>query len=513
MPELREYQQGMRRFAHETWAKPGLRACGLGADMGLGKTLASLTVIDDSLHDYLDTERWCVVAPPLVASDTWPRELAKWPQFAHLRAFVVTLDDLDLEAAVAVDVDGQQVEMPLSEFKRRWPEAQAPRRCGLTFGTRADKAATKRRLLAKIAEHDITFVAWSRFPWLAKLLGDSWPFDGLVLDESDYAANASTDASKAAYHVTHRRGKVVRVMALSGKPTANGIEMMHGQMRALDGGARLGATKTAFVDAWMLPDKTDPRRGIVYSHKANPEKSEEFQRRVAELWITLRSDDYLQLPPQVVIPTYVTLGSDARRLYDAMERDLIAQLGDATVLAPSQGVLVNKLRQIANGAVYDSDKAWHAIDDAKLERLEELLESVTTPVILAYLYEPDWARVVKRIKGATNAKSPGALDRFRAGKVRLLGMHPASVAHGIDGLQDVCSDTVWFGATYNARHWYQLNARTRRNGQTASVVRVHQLMAADTIEEYIARVPLAERIDEQETLIDALRWRRSMTEG
>lgn len=517
----RPYQRGMVQFAHDTKPlpeRPDFRACGIGAEMGLGKTIAALLTIDESLYDYLDTTRWLVVAPRLVAQDTWPREIGRWLQFEHLTHRVIELEDLDLEPAVAIEVDGQQIEIPYSRWladqKSKFPnwddmpsgQRPKPHRCGLTFGERSDKAATKRRLLAY--QESITIVSWDRLPWLAAALGKSWPYDGVVLDESDFAANSTSNMHKAAFHAIHRLDKVRRVLELAGKPAANGIEMMHGQMRLLDGGARLGSTKSDFQQAWMVPDKFDPRRGVVYSYKPRDDKQDEFQARVAQLWISLRSRDYLDLPPCVINPIRVTLGKKARELYDQLERDLVVTVGpDSTILAPSEGVLATKLRQLANGAVYDIGGAFHAVDDAKLDRLDEILASTPTPIVLAYNFQSDWERIVKRVKGAVHVKSPNALGRFRAGKVRLLGMHPQSGAFGLDGLQDVSSTAVWFGATYNARHWYQFNARLDRNGQRADRTVIHQILADDTIEDYVAGKALPGKLEESDVLLDAIKWR------
>jgi hypothetical protein len=500
--ELRPYQRGMIDWAHATRAG-ALRACGYAAEMGLGKTGAALHVIDDSLYDFCDTTGWVVVAPRLVAEDGWTREVARWSRLRHLTMRVITLEDLDLEAAVAIEVDGRQIEIPLS----RWKAMPEPRpkmwRCGLCLGAREDKAATKKRLLSYT--EDVLVVSWQRFPWFVRALGRGYNRDGLVLDESHFVANSTSDVHKAAYHVTHRLGAVKRVLELSGKP--GGIEDMHGQMRILDGGARFGATKTAFYEDWMTPDKIDRKRGIIYSHKPREDKADEARALIGELWTSLRSADYLQLPPLVLNPVLVQLGPPARALYARLERDLVVEIEGAEILAPSQAALANKLRQIANGAVYDTDKAWHAVDDAKLDALEEIVDQTDGPIVLAYAFQSDWERIVKRIKGAVHVKSPGSLERFRAGKIKLLGMHPEGGAYGTDGLQDVSSTAVWFGATYVPRQWHQFNARLPRSGQRAARVMLHQILAEGTIEEYVAGKHLPEKIEEHETLLDAIKWR------
>lgn len=492
-------------WAHDTRAG-AIRACGLGAEMGLGKTAAALHVIDDSLYDICDTTGWVVVAPRLVAEDGWMREMARWARLRNLTLRVITLDDLDLEASVAIEVDGRQVEIPMS----RWKEMPEPRpkmwRAGLCLGNRQDKAATKKRLLSYT--EDIHIVSWQRFPWYVRALGKGYHRDGLVLDESHFVANSTSDMHKAAYHVVHNLGAVHRVLELSGKP--GGIEDLHGQMRILDGGVRFPKTKTDFYADWMVPDKVDRRRAIIYSYKPREDRADEARALIGELWTSLRSSDYLQLPPLVLNPVLVRLGPDARALYNRLERDLVVEIGNAEILAPSQAALANKLRQIANGAVYDTTKAWHSVDDAKLDALEEICDQTPGPIVLAYAFQFDWERIVKRIKGAVHVKSPGSLERFRAGKIKLLGMHPESGAFGTDGLQEVSSTAVWFGATYVPRYWHQFNARLPRSGQRADRVMLHQILAEDTVEEYVAGKHLPDKIEEQETLLDAIKWRQSV---
>lgn len=501
--ELRPYQRGMVDWAHDTRAG-AIRACGLGADMGLGKTAASLHIIDDSLNDFCDTSGWVVVAPRLVAEDGWSRELRKWANLHHLSMRVITLEDLDLEALVAIEgPGGKQIEIPMSTW-RAMPEPRPKSwRCGLCLGPRQDKAATKKRLLGYT--EDIHVVSWQRFPWYVRAHGTGYRRDGLVLDESHFVANSTSDVHKAAYHVVHRLGAVKRVIELSGKP--GGIEDMHGQMRVLDGGVRFPKTKTDFYAEWMVPDKVDRKRAIIYSYKPREDRADAARALIGELWTSLKSSDYLQLPPLVLNPVMVRLGAEARALYDRLERDLVVEVGGAEILAPSQAALANKLRQIANGAVYDTEKAWHAVDDAKLDALEDIVESANSPIVLAYAFKPDWERIVGRIKGAVHIRAPHALERFRAGKIRVLGMHPESGAFGTDGLQDVSSTAVWFGATYVPRYWYQFNARLPRDGQRADRVVLHQILAEDTIEEYVAGKHLPDKLEEQEFLLDVIKWR------
>lgn len=478
---LRGYQDDMRAFAGD------VRFSALWAGMGLGKTPVALHVMQDSLFDRLDIERWLVVAPKLVALDAWPRQLRRWSCFKHLTWRNITAADFGLQAAV---------------------DYPTGRRTGLTLGSPAEKRMTKNRL--RLGREDITLVSWDMLPWLVKAYGANWPYDGIVLDEAIFAASATSDRHKAVWHVVQRLKRVSRVIELTGAPTPNGYEQLHGQVRLLDGGVSLGKSMTDFRLNWMTPDTMDVRRGIVYRWKLARGAREQIDALLAPLAISLKSADYLNLPEFVVNPVYVELPDGARKAYEALERDLILEVGGEVVLAPNAGVMVSKLMQIANGAVFDTAKAWHLVHDAKLDRLVELVEATDGPILLAYTFQHDWERIVARLgKAALHVKSPGALDRFRKGGVKVLCMHPASGAHGLDGLQEVSSTAIWFGATYNADHWVQFNARLHRDGQRAGRVVVHQLLADDTIENYVAGRQLNAKIAEQDLLLEAVKMRQN----
>jgi hypothetical protein len=238
-----------------------------------------------------------------------------------------------------------------------------------------------------------------------------------------------------------------------------------------------------------------------------------MDRLLRDVCISLRTEDYLDLPEFHVNPILVPLPMAAGAAYRAMERELVASLGvdgEIEILAPTQAAKAGKLLQMANGAVYDSEREWHHIHDAKLDKLEELLEAADGPVLLAYQYEHDWQRIQARLgRVAVHIKGRNALDRFREGKIKLLCMHPASGAHGVDGLQDVSCTAVWFGITRNADHWLQFNKRLHRDGQRAGRVTVHVLLAEGTLEEYVADEEIAEKIAGQDWLMQALKLRLS----
>lgn len=467
--------------------------CALFAEPGLGKTPTTLTLMLASLYDYCDTTRWLVVGPKLVVDDTWPRQMAMWMQFAGLSSRLLTSEQFGLRA------DYAQVD----ETTRK--------KVGLTFGERSDKAALKAEFREGMRE-TVHLCPYHLFPWLVKAYGRNVPYDGLVLDESLSVANSESDRHKAAWHMAHRLGCVSRLIELTGTPNPNNLQQLHGQIRLIDGGQRLGKTQTEFRERFMMPDKLDRKSGRVWSWKPARGAREDVQERIKDVCVALRADDWLDLPPLTINPIYVPLPAAAREMYDSLEKDLVVKTEGGKVLAPGQGVLAAKLRQIANGAVYLTERdeghgKYLSLSDFKLDRLAELMESTSTPILLAYQFGFDKERILKRFGAAAmHVNAKGALDAFRAGNTRLLIAH-ASAMEGVDGLQDVCSTVIWFGATFNARHHIQTLARVRRDGSTADRIMVHQILADDTVEGYYAGEVLPERVDEQDALLNAIAWR------
>lgn len=476
---LRPYQEGMRAFAH------GQDNTGIFAGMGIGKTAVGATVMLDTIYDTMQVDRWLVVGPNLVAKDVWPRTFDRWAQFRHLDYRVLTAEDFELRV------------------KR---DEATGRRMGLHHGGRDDKRSTKKRLQAM--RESVHIVPWHLLHFLVKTYGVNWPYGGLMLDESIFAANTTSEQHKSVYHVVHRLQAVQKLVLLSGSPMPNGYEQLHGQVRLLDP-ELLGDSKTEFRNRYMQPATMNRHTGQVYDWKLSRGAKEEVDELVRGVAISLKTEDYVQLPPCTVNSIRVTLPEAARATYAALERDLLVEVGDSTVLAPSAAVLVGKLMQLANGAIYTAAGVWAPVHDEKIEQLRELMDTIEGPILLAYSYEHDWLRIHNLFssKHVDHVKHPRALDRFRAGKTKVLCMHPASGAHGLDGLQDVSSEAVWFGATYNADHWGQFNKRLHRDGQRAGRVTIHQIIAADTIEEYVAGRVIPDKVMEQELFLEAVRSR------
>lgn len=411
--------------------------------MGGGKTVATLTAINELMFDRFDLSKTLVVAPKRVAEMVWHREAAKWDHLAKLRVAKV-------------------------------------------LGTK------DQRMRGLMQDADVYVINRENFVWLVKLVAESkepWPFDCVVIDEN---IGFKDRASKSWQALRSVRKAVERLYILTGTPDPNGDLLdLWPQISVLDGGKRLGTGITKYKDRWYLPDK---RNGTtIYSWKLKPGARAEIQELVRDVMVSIDSDT--QLPPRIdnVVPVPFN-----RKRYDEMEATQIS----GAVVAVNPAVLAGKLAQMANGAVYDDQKVVHQIHDGKLDALAEIVEQ-GEPVLCFISYVHDWDRIKERFPGAVKFTGDDVLDYWQAGQIPLMVMHPASGGHGVDGLQVGGNVAVWFGLPFSLDLYEQAVARLHRPGQKNQVV-VHHLVAINTIDERIMQV-LETKGDMQQALIDAVK--------
>ena len=373
-----------------------------------------------------------------------------------------------------------------------------------------DPAVTRSRLLSM--PETVHLVSWNNWPHLVQALKDEkhWPYDGIVFDEAEFLADSEGLWHKAAFHTAQRLGRVSRVIELSGLPTPNGREQLHGQIRVLDGGQRLGLTKTEFRERWMVPNKVGWRDGQVYSWKVRPGAEQQFEQAVADIMFSMKAD--LGLPEWHINDVMVHLDSPAEAIYRALAAQSVVGLGvgspEVQIVAHSAPVLLDKLRQLCTGAVYDEDGVAHQVGDAKVERVAELVESLRQqgrPVVIAYQWDHEWPRLEKRFRkfGLLNIADKGVLAQAKAGKLQVVAGQCQAFSHGVDGLQHVYRDVIWTAPTYNYGVWEQLRKRFHRDGVKGEVM-VHRLIAANTIEEQIAWEILPQKKQDADAFLDAI---------
>lgn len=411
--------------------------------MGGGKTVATLTAINDLMFDRFDLSKTLVVAPKRVAEMVWHREAAKWDHLAKLRVAKV-------------------------------------------LGTK------DQRMRGLMQDADVYVINRENFVWLVKLVAESkqpWPFECVVIDENIGFKDRGSKSWRALKSV---RKAIRRLYILTGTPDPNGDLLdLWPQISVLDGGKRLSTGITKYKDKWYLPDK---RNGTtIYSWKLKPGARAEIQDLVRDVMVSIDSDT--QLPARIdnVVPIPFN-----RKRYDEMEATQIS----GAVVAVNPAVLAGKLAQMANGAVYDDQKMVHPIHDGKLEALAEIVEQ-GEPVLCFISYVHDWDRIKEKFPQAVKFTGEDVLDDWQAGNIKLMVMHPASGGHGVDGLQVGGNVAVWFGLPFSLDLYEQANARLQRPGQKNQVV-VHHLVAINTIDERIMQV-LETKGDMQQALIDAVK--------
>ena len=423
-------------------------------DMGLGKTVTTLTAIRDLMYDTFEVRRVLVVAPLRVARDTWPEELRKWD---HLK---------DLTCSVVVG-----------------------------------SVAERRRALQKKA--DIYIVNRENLVWLYEHC--KMPFDMVVLDELSSFKNHQAKRFRA---IKALRPNVKRIVGLTGTPSGNGLMDLWAEFRILDMGERLGRYISQYRNLYFKPDK---RNGmVVYSYKPLPGAEEAIYHQIADITVSMKATDYLEMPELVSVVKEVSLSEKEKKRYDELKKSLVLELPGGEVTAANAASLTLKLSQMANGAIYTDGKDVAAIHDRKLDALEDLVESANgKPVLVAYWFKHDKDRIRKRME-ARELKEPQDFTDWNAGKIPVALIHPASAGHGLN-LQQGGSILIWFGLTWSLELYQQTNARLWRQGQADETVIIQHIVAKDTIDERILNV-LKHKDGTQAALIDAVKADLGMTE-
>lgn len=441
-------------------------ALALFLDMGLGKTVITLTAVNDLVFNRCQVGRCLVIAPKKVAEDTWTREQSKWDHLSLLRIRPVL-------------------------------------------------GARERRIKALNSPGNVFVINRENVPWLVDYYRNGWPFDMVVIDESSSFKSSQSKRFRALKNI---RGHIRRLVELTGTPSPNGLTDLWAQVYLLDGGARLGRTLTEYRNNYFSPASRNAT--TIFSYEPREGAGEKIQELIRDICISLSARDYLELPERIDNIRYVRLDAKARRAYDEMERERILELPEGVLDAGSAAVLSGKLLQLANGAVYrtqefvQEDRAAERkevveIHDNKLEGFLELLEELNgRNVLVFYNFQHDLARI-RRLLAKTGLsvrelKTPADIADWNAGKINILLAHPASVAYGLN-LQEGGNDVVWFGLNWNLELYQQANARLHRQGQKHTVY-VHHLLAAGTVDEDVMAA-LQRKGDCQAALLEALKAR------
>ena len=418
-------------------------------DMGLGKSVITLTALLDLCLDRFEISKVLVIAPLRVARDTWSTEIHKWD---HLKPFTYSV----------------------------------------VVGTVAERKAA----LAKKAH--IYLINRENVSWLVEDSGFPFDFDMVVIDELSSFKSYQAKRFRSLLKV---RPTVKRIVGLTGTPSSNGLMDLWAEFRVLDLGKRLGRFITHYRNTYFQPDK---RNGmVIYSYKPLPGAEDAIYSQISDMTISMKAVDHLNMPECIMNEVRVSLSEEERQKYDTLRDDLILSIGDSDIDAANAASLSNKLSQMANGAVYGDEKSVHHIHDHKLDALEDLIEAATgKPVLVAYWFKHDLERIQKRFK-VREIKTSKDITDWNDGKIPVAVIHPASAGHGLN-LQAGGSTLIWFGLTWSLELYQQTNARLWRQGQKSATVVIHHIIAENTIDELILKA-LHKKEKSQNALIDAVR--------
>lgn len=421
--------------------------------MGLGKTVITLTAIDELMYGRFDISKALVIAPLRVAEDTWSREGEKWDHLKHLKISKI-------------------------------------------LGTPAQ------RRKALTAEADIYITNRENVVWLTNELscfGNGWDFDMVVIDElSSFKSSKSQRFRALKKYITRSK----RVIGLTGTPAPNGLIDLWSQIYLLDGGERLGQTVTGFRERYFTPNQRNAVTVFNYKLKEGAENS--IREKISDICISMTAEDWIEMPERVDRVQSVKLSDKEYKAYEDFERDSYLKFIGGEITAASAAALTNKLLQYSNGAVYTGDGGYLETSGKKLEMLEEITELASgKPILCFYSYKHDLERILKKFPYARKLDSPTDIEDWNEGKIPLLLAHPAGAGHGLN-LQGGGNIIVWFGLTWSLELYQQANARLYRQGQKQGSVIIHHLIAEDTADIRVLN-SLQNKKDVQSGLLESLK--------
>lgn len=425
---------------------------GLFISMGLGKTVTTLTAIKELKYFRFAVRKVLVIAPKKVAEATWSNEAEKWDHLQSLRISAV-------------------------------------------LGTKT------KRIAALAATADIYVINRENVLWLADYYRNEWPFDMVVIDESSSFKDQSTKRWRALKRV---RPKINRIVLLTGTPAPNNLIDLWAQIYLLDEGARLGRTIGGFRERYFNPDKRSAERVFTYKPKFGAETA--IEQLIGDICISMKAEDYLELPECISVNVPVYLDSKAKKAYDTLEKTMLLEINDQEITVDMAAALTGKLLQLAGGAVYNENHEAQSVHNSKIEAFSELVDSLGGDhALVFYGFQHERDRILEalkktdlRVRVYKNSEDEKAWNN---GEIDILLAHPASTAYGLN-LQQGGRRIIWFSPTWSLEQYMQANKRLHRQGQTKPVI-IHHLVAMGTVDEDVMR-SLDDKSGTQEALLAAI---------
>lgn len=416
--------------------------------MGLGKTVITLSAIQNLLFDSFEIKKVLIIAPIRVARDTWPDECEKW-EHLHLLRYATVIGSVN------------------------------------------------ERIQALQKKADIYFINRENIDWLVNKSEMPFDFDMVVIDELSSFKSHTAKRFKALVQV---RPYIKRIVGLTGTPSSNGLMDLWAPFRILDKGERLGRFITHYRQTYFEPDK---RNGmIIYSYKLRQGSEEAIYEKISDITVSMKAEDYLVMPELMMNQVTVELSKKEQDIYDQLKKEMLVTLKDKEIDAVNAAVLSGKLLQMASGNIYDEDKKSIHVHDKKLDALEDLIEGANgKPLLVTYWFKHELYRIKERFD-IRELKTKQDFKDWNNGEIPVAIIHPASAGHGLN-LQSGGSTLVWFSLTWSLELYEQTNARLYRQGQTESVV-IHHIVAKNTLDEYVLKA-LQNKSKSQNALIDAVK--------
>lgn len=448
-----------RPFEYQTCAQELIishERIGLFLDMGLGKTVITLSAIRELKFDRWAVGKVLVIAPKKVAESTWQKEASKWD---HLE--------------------------------------------GLRVVSCLGPSAKRKKALAEVA--DVYVINRENTEWLVGYLGSRWAFDTVVIDESTSFKDHRSKRFKALKTVLPR---IRRLIELTGTPDPHGLMDLWSQVYLLDGGKRLGRTISVYRDMYFTPDKRSRTTIFSYAPKEGAEAA--IRDAISDICYSMKASDYLELPDLIYDDIPVALDDQARKAYKMLERQAVLNVDEQTITAVNAAALSGKLLQLCSGAVYDEERKVVPVHDCKLDALMEAIERLNGQhVIVCYQFIHERERILSRLSTVSGLRyrvyrDARDMEAWNAGEVDVLLMYPASCGYGLN-LQEGGHHIIWYTLTWNLEDYQQANKRLHRQGQTCPVI-VHHLIVEDGRDEDVA-ASLAAKDDAQESLLQSLKVR------
>ncbi|MBZ9690873.1 SNF2-related protein [Clostridium sp. M14] len=429
-------------------------ASGLFLDMGMGKTVSSLTAIDNLLF-LGDTGKVLVIAPKRVAEDTWSTEIEKWNHLKNLKISTI-------------------------------------------LGT------PKQRTEAVEKDADIYVTNRENVVWLVDNYFKSWKWDTCIIDELSSFKSSKAKRFRALKKV---RPYFKRIIGLTGTPAPNSLIDLWPQVYLLDGGERLGKTITGYRERYFTPG--DRNQFVVFNYNLKDGAEEAIHNKISDICVSMKAKDYLDLPERIDNKIYIDLPKKVKDQYRELEKELIIQLDNEDITATNSAVLTGKLLQMCNGAVYSEDKEIVEVHDEKLNALMDIIEAANgKPVLIFYSFKHDLIRIQEflkknKLKGQ-ELVGPEDIKKWNNEEIPILLLHPASAGHGLN-LQYGGNIVVWFGLTWSLELYQQANARLHRQGQKETVI-IHHIIARDTVDEDVIKALTNKEVN-QNVLLEAVKAR------